>query len=444
MSWIRDIVSPKSRRWEELYRRRHQHDRVVRSTHGVNCTGSCSWNVHVKEGIVAWETQARDYPHLDGRPALRAARLRARGVLLLVPLQPAAGEVPVRPRRARRRLARREGARTPIRSTPGPRIVADPEARAALAARARQGRASAATTWDEALEIVAASIVHTVKTRGPDRVIGFSPIPAMSMLSLRGGVALPPAPRRREPVASTTGTATSRTPRPRPGASRPTSRRRADWYHSKYVVAMGSNPDVTRTPSAHYLSEARHDGTKVVVLSPDFSTTSQARRLVDPRPRRAGRRVLDGGGPRHPARVPRGREGAGVHGVPLPLHRRAVPGPARRPRRRAGARAAPPGVGRWSAPPPSRTATFKYLVWDGRAGAPRMPLGSLGHRWQARKGEWNLADEGRARRRAHRARPHAARRSRRRPRGRLPRLRRRRARCAAACRSRWSRPRPGR
>jgi nitrate reductase / nitrite oxidoreductase, alpha subunit len=40
-----------SRAWEESYRRRWQHDRIVRSTHGVNCTGSCSWKVHVKDGL---------------------------------------------------------------------------------------------------------------------------------------------------------------------------------------------------------------------------------------------------------------------------------------------------------------------------------------------------------------------------------------------------------
>lgn len=38
------------------------HDKVVRSTHGVNCTGSCSWRVFVKDGIITWETQAVDYP----------------------------------------------------------------------------------------------------------------------------------------------------------------------------------------------------------------------------------------------------------------------------------------------------------------------------------------------------------------------------------------------
>ena len=51
-----------SREWEELYRDRWRHDRVVRTTHGVNCTGSCSWKVYVKDGLVTWETQQTDYP----------------------------------------------------------------------------------------------------------------------------------------------------------------------------------------------------------------------------------------------------------------------------------------------------------------------------------------------------------------------------------------------
>ena len=45
-----------------MYRRRWQYDKKVRSTHGVNCTGSCSWDVYVKDGILVWETQATDYP----------------------------------------------------------------------------------------------------------------------------------------------------------------------------------------------------------------------------------------------------------------------------------------------------------------------------------------------------------------------------------------------
>lgn len=65
MSWIQDLINPKGRLWEEFYRNRWQYDNIVRSTHGVNCTGGCSWNVFVKDGIITWEMQATDYPLLE-------------------------------------------------------------------------------------------------------------------------------------------------------------------------------------------------------------------------------------------------------------------------------------------------------------------------------------------------------------------------------------------
>ena len=56
------VVTQEDRRWEDGYRKRWQHDKIVRSTHGTNCTGSCSWKIYVKGGIVTWETQQTDYP----------------------------------------------------------------------------------------------------------------------------------------------------------------------------------------------------------------------------------------------------------------------------------------------------------------------------------------------------------------------------------------------
>jgi nitrate reductase alpha subunit len=55
--WIKDQHDPKLRDWEEFYRNRWQHDKIVRSTHGVNCTGGCTWQIYVKDGIVTWEMQ---------------------------------------------------------------------------------------------------------------------------------------------------------------------------------------------------------------------------------------------------------------------------------------------------------------------------------------------------------------------------------------------------
>ena len=56
------VTTNENRDWEDAYRKRWQHDKIVRSTHGVNCTGSCSWKIYVKGGIVTWETQQTDYP----------------------------------------------------------------------------------------------------------------------------------------------------------------------------------------------------------------------------------------------------------------------------------------------------------------------------------------------------------------------------------------------
>ena len=56
------ITTNESREWEDAYRKRWAADKIVRSTHGVNCTGSCSWKIYVKGGIVTWETQQTDYP----------------------------------------------------------------------------------------------------------------------------------------------------------------------------------------------------------------------------------------------------------------------------------------------------------------------------------------------------------------------------------------------
>ena len=56
------VATGEDRTWEDAYRNRWAHDKIVRSTHGVNCTGSCSWKIYVKGGIVTWETQQTDYP----------------------------------------------------------------------------------------------------------------------------------------------------------------------------------------------------------------------------------------------------------------------------------------------------------------------------------------------------------------------------------------------
>ena len=49
----------------------------------------------------------------------------------------------------------------------------------------------------------------------------------------------------------------------------------ADWYNSKFIAVDGLEPHMTRTPDCHFVAEARHNGTKLVVFSPDFSQVAK-------------------------------------------------------------------------------------------------------------------------------------------------------------------------
>lgn len=266
-------VTGEDRTWEDAYRARWQHDKIVRSTHGTNCTGSCSWKIYVKGGIVTWETQQTDYPRT--RPDLPNHEPRgcARGASYSWYLYSAnrvkypmvRGSL-LKSWRAARRLAR-----TPVDAWTN--IVENTEQRREWQ-RDRGMGGFVRSTWDEVNEMIASANIYTVKKHGPDRVIGFSPIPAMSMisyaagsryLSLLGGVCmsfydwycdLPPAS-------------------PQIWGEQTDVPESADWYNSNYIIAWGSNVPQTRTPDAHFFTEVRYKGAKTVAITPDYAEISK-------------------------------------------------------------------------------------------------------------------------------------------------------------------------
>jgi nitrate reductase alpha subunit len=267
------VVTNEDRSWEQAYRNRWSYDRIVRSTHGTNCTGSCSWKIYVKGGIVTWETQQTDYPRT--RPDLPNHEPRgcARGASYSWYLYSAQRlKYPmVRGRLARLWRAAKTEHRDPVRAWAS--IVEDP----AKARDYRQVRGLGGfvrVDWDEANEIVAAANAYTVKTYGPDRVLGFSPIPAMSMvsyaagsryLSLIGGVCMSFYDWYCDLPPSSPQTWGEQTDVPES----------ADWYNSMFIMLWGSNVPQTRTPDAHFMTEVRYKGTKVVTVTPDYSEASK-------------------------------------------------------------------------------------------------------------------------------------------------------------------------
>ncbi len=257
------------REWEDYYRRRWQYDKKVRSTHGVNCTGSCSWDVYVKDGILVWETQSTDYPtcgngYPDHEPRgcprgatyswytyspLRLKYPLIRSVLLQM----------------WRDAIKRHG--DPVAAWRS--IVEEPEQRHSYQEVRGKG-GFVAVSWDEAAQLVAASLVHTIKTYGPDRIFGFTPIPAMSMVCYASGARflsligasmlsfydwycdLPPAS-------------------PQIWGEQTDVPESADWYESTYMIIWGTNLPMTRSPDAHFFIEARYRGARVCAVAPDYA-----------------------------------------------------------------------------------------------------------------------------------------------------------------------------
>lgn len=261
------------RDWERMYEDRWAHDKVVRSTHGVNCTGSCSWNIYVKNGIVTWENQAHDYPETEEDMPEFEPRGCPRGAsfswYLYSPLRLKYPYVRGELLQLWREAKREHGGALPAWKS----IVEDPQ-KTARYKSARGMGGFMRSTWDEASEIAAASLLYTAYTYGPDRNFGFSVIPAMSMLSyaagarfnqLMGGAQLsfydwyadlPPAS-------------------PQVWGDQTDVPESSDWYNAGYLITWGSNVPITRTPDAHFLSEVRYKGTKVVSVSPDYAESTQ-------------------------------------------------------------------------------------------------------------------------------------------------------------------------
>src|SRR3990170_4855934 len=234
------IVTREDRRWEDGYRKRWQHDKIVRSTRADlpnheprGCARGASYSWYLYSG------NRVKYPLVRSR-LLKLWR-EARTLM------------------------------TPVAAWKS--IVENPAKRASYVQKRGLG-GFVRSTWDEVNELIAAANAYTVKAYGPDRVAGFSPIPAMSMvsyaagtryLSLLGGVCmsfydwycdLPPSS-------------------PQVWGEQTDVPESADWYNYSCIIAWGSNVPQTRTPDAHFFTEVRYKGTTTVAITPDYAEVSK-------------------------------------------------------------------------------------------------------------------------------------------------------------------------
>ncbi|MBP9219121.1 MAG: nitrate reductase subunit alpha [Sterolibacterium sp.] len=263
------VVTNEDRKWEDSYRNRWRHDKVVRSTHGVNCTGGCSWKIFVKSGLVAFEMQQTDYPRTRDDLPNHEPRGCQRGASFSWYLySPHRIKYPlVRGRLLDLYRAERSSGKDPVEAWEA--IQSDPAKRIQYTAVRGLG-GFVRTNWEEVTEISAAANVYTIKKWGPDRIYGFSPIPAMSMLSYAAGS------RYLSLIGGACGSfydwycdlpAAS----PQTWGEQTDVPEAADWYNSTYLIICGANLPMTRTPDAHFATEVRYKGAKVVSMAPDYA-----------------------------------------------------------------------------------------------------------------------------------------------------------------------------
>jgi nitrate reductase alpha subunit len=386
---LRTMYQIGGRQADSFYRDRWSHDKVVRSTHGVNCTGSCSWKVYVKDGIITWESQQTDYPSVGpDRPEYEPRGCPRGAAFSWYTYSPTRVRYPY-VRGVLLEMFREAKARLGDPVSAWGDIVSDPErARRYKAARGKGGLVRA--SWEEATELIAAAHVHTIKEFGPDRVAGFSPIPAMSMVShatgsrfvsLIGGAMLSFYDWYADlPVAS-----------PQVFGDQTDVPESGDWWDAGYLIMWGSNLPVTRTPDAHWMTEARYRGQKVVAVSPDYADNVKfADEWLAAHPGTDGALAMAMGHvilteffvrrevPYFTGYVRRYTDLPFLVGLDE-RDGHCVPGKFLTAADLGGAAAA------------QENAAFKTVLIDGRTGEAVVPNGSLGHRFgEEGKGRWNL------------------------------------------------------
>ncbi len=226
--------------WRDVYRERWSWDKVVRSSHFVNCwyQAHCAWNVYVKDGMVWREEQVADYPQIN--PALPDANPRGcqKGGCYSERMYDA-GRI-----------------RHPLKRV-GPR------------GSGKWQRIS----WEQATTEIADGILDTIERDGSDRVVW-----ELGPLYTEGAMA---AAHQRFSILldSTNLDMNTEIGDGHRGAAETFGkimfeRSADDYFYSDLILIWGGNPIYTQIPNSHYLTEARYKGAQLVCIAPDYSASS--------------------------------------------------------------------------------------------------------------------------------------------------------------------------
>ena len=227
--------------FEDIWRAKWRWDSVAKGTHFVNCwyQRGCNWNVYVKDGIVWREEQSGTYEPIDPK----IPDYNPRGC--------------------------NKGACYSERMYDGARMR-HPLKRVGERGAGKWQRVS----WDEALNDIADKMIDAmVSDDGPGSVIW-----DQGTAQTNGGAGF--AMMRTALVLDTPVLdVNTEIGDHRPGFCVTTGKMvhcssSDDLFYSDLILIWGGNPIYTQIPNAHFITEARYNGARVITIAPDYSASS--------------------------------------------------------------------------------------------------------------------------------------------------------------------------
>jgi DMSO reductase family type II enzyme molybdopterin subunit len=224
---------------EDRYRQQWSWDRVVPGTHSVDCyPGNCPMRVYVRNGKVVREEQAGTMPVIE------------RGVPDANPMGCQKGAC------WSQTLEGKDRIRHPMRRV-GER---------------GEGRWEQ-ISWDEAMTETADAMIDAIQEVGPDSIVHL----AGAEMGTWGIVGLC---RLVNQVGGVNTDVNAEINDFSPGIYLTLGKFNIcsgldDWFHAELMLIFQCNPVYTMTASHHYMTEARYNGTEIVIFAPDNSPSTQ-------------------------------------------------------------------------------------------------------------------------------------------------------------------------
>jgi anaerobic selenocysteine-containing dehydrogenase len=241
---LRSLTRRPNHSWEDLYRDRISFETKVRTTDTPNCTGACGFNVYVRNGMVSRVEPSDDYPDSEYGP---------RDCL--------------------------KGA-TYYKRVYSPDRIKYPLMRVGKRGEGKWKRIS----WDEAFDHIASEFRRIGGKYGNDTVWVFPPVPATGLVRQGAGT--------RFAAVNGFGIGTfynwyGDLPLSHPITWNVQTEEHEfkDVLNTRYCIIWGSNVVETRLPDAHFFTDIRARGVKLVYVSPFYdATATKSDEWLRPRP----------------------------------------------------------------------------------------------------------------------------------------------------------------